>query len=251
MQLTPQKILESEQQVKKTTPAKKSFPLITPFNPPAFSPEKTYNNIRYLKFDKKSNSQNTLLQNSLADENKDQKYLLLRNGYGIRLVESDEQRNNVSNLIKRMYDSRGYCTKNATTFSDSPNEITFETSIGKILVGTVTLRADSSEGLLADELYQQEINYFRIRNRKVCELSKFAFDSQHSSKEIITSLFHVTYKYARMAFKATDFLCEVNPRHTKAQERLFGFRPIGETYNCPRVNAPATLLHLDLDHIRT
>jgi hypothetical protein len=67
---------------------------------------------------------------------------------------------------------------------------------------------------------------------------------------MIASLFQVAYTYAHNILKATDFFCEVNPRHAGPQKRMFGFRPIGSVKTCPRVNAPAVLLHLALTYVK-
>lgn len=47
----------------------------------------------------------------------------------------------------------------------------------------------------------------------------------------------------------TDFVIEVNPRHELFYKRMLGFNRIGEERMCPRVGAPAILLHLSLDYI--
>lgn len=176
--------------------------------------------------------------------------LLQRNCYSIYEVKTLKQKIKASTLIKYMYSSRGYETKTASTFAHNPNQFTFLVTIGDTAVGTVTLGIDSNEGLLADELYQEELNTFRRKSRTVCELSKFALDPVHSSKEMIASLFQVTYAYAYKIHKATDFFCEVNPRHATPLKRMFGFRQISKIRTCIRVNAPAVLLHLELDRIR-
>ena len=172
--------------------------------------------------------------------------LLQRNGYSIHLVSSLKQRIKDTTLIKQMYASRGYNTESASVFSHKPNEFTFLATIQGIAAGTVTLRLDSEQGLLADRLYCDKINEFRKKRRKVCELSKFAIDPQYSSKEMTASLFQIAYTCAHNEHKATDFFCEVNPRHAIPQKRMFGFSQIGEERTCPRVNAPAVLLHLEL-----
>lgn len=184
------------------------------------------------------------------NENKNQQYLLKRNGYSIQLVKTLKQRIKTSTLIKRMYASRGYCTESTSIFSNDPNQVTFQISVGENIAGTITLKVDSDKGLLADELYRDEINHFRNKGKRVCELSKFALDPQRSSKEMIALLFQTAYLYAHHIFKTTDFLCEVNPRHALPQKRMFGFRQIGSERTCPRVNAPAVLLHLELSYIR-
>ncbi|MDQ3186330.1 MAG: long-chain N-acyl amino acid synthase, partial [Pseudomonadota bacterium] len=101
----------------------------------------------------------------------------------------------------------------------------------------------------ADELYEEEINAFRIKNKKVCEVSKLAIDSKHGSKEVLASLFHLAYIYARTIHKASDAFIEVNPRHAGFYKRMLGFQPIGEVRTCQRVGAPAVLLHLELDYM--
>lgn len=176
--------------------------------------------------------------------------LLQRNGYSIHLVNSLKQRIKATTLIKRMYASRGYNTDSASVFSHKPNELTFLVLIQEVAAGTVTLRSDSRQGLLADRLYRDKINEFRQKGRKVCELSRFAIDPQYSSKEMTASLFQIAYTCARNEYEATDFFCEVNPRHAAPQKRMFGFQQIGEERTCPRVNAPAVLLHLELEFVK-
>ena len=192
----------------------------------------------------------TLPIEELQNEISDQRCVLKRGDYSIRLADSPGLRSEASALIERMYSWRGYHTENAAVFSHNPNRLTLVASSGQKLLGTVTLGLDSEEGLLADELYGQEINAFRAKGKKVCELSKFALDPQYSSKEILASLFHLAYIYAHKIHKATDLFGEVNPRHAGSQKRMFGFRQISEVRTCPRVDAPAVLLHLGLDYVR-
>ncbi|QOJ10296.1 long-chain N-acyl amino acid synthase [Nitrosomonas sp. H1_AOB3] len=175
--------------------------------------------------------------------------LLQRNGYSIHLVNSLKQRIKASTLIKRMYASRGYNTESTSVFSHNPNEFTFLATIGDITAGTVTLRTDSETGLLADKLYYAEIDHFRKKGGRVCEISKFAINPEFSSKEMTASLFQIMYVFACHINQTTDFFCEVNPRHAIPQKRMFGFRQIGEAKTCSRVNAPAVLLHLNAQYI--
>lgn len=184
------------------------------------------------------------------DEIPDHKKCVLRRGdYSIRLADSLGLRNGASALIERMYSWRGYHIENTAACSHNPNRLTLVASSGQKLVGTVTLGLDSDKGLLADELYGKEIDTFRSKGRKVCELSKFALDPQHSSKEILAALFHLAYIYAHNVYEATDLFGEVNPRHAASHKRMFGFRQISDIRTCPRVGAPAVLLHLELGYV--
>lgn len=179
----------------------------------------------------------------------DKKYVLRRDGYSISLANSPQLRSEADALIQRMYSWRGYHVGNDETIAHSPNRLTLVAATDQKLIGTVTLGLDSDdEGLLADELYKREINFFR-NSGKVCELSKFALDPQHSSKEILAGLFHLAYIYAHEVYKATDLFGEVHPRHVGSHQRMFGFRKISGIRTCPRVDAPAVLLHLKLEDV--
>jgi hypothetical protein len=80
-------------------------------------------------------------------------------------------------------------------------------------------------------------------------MSKFAVDPQYGSKEVLASIIHLGYIYAHVIHKATDLLIEVNPRHAGFYERRLGFRQIAGMRTCPRVNAPAVLLHIELAYM--
>jgi hypothetical protein len=177
------------------------------------------------------------------------RYVLERNGYSISLASSPQLRSEAGALIQRMYSWRGYHVGNDVTVAHNPSRLTLVAINDQKLIGTVTLGLDSDDGgLLADELYKQEIDFYRNAG-KVCELSKFALDPQHSSKEILAGLFHLAYIYAHKVYKATDLFGEVNPRHVGSHERMFGFRKISGTRTCSRVDAPAVLLHLKLEDV--
>ena len=175
--------------------------------------------------------------------------VLRRDGYSIQLADSPWLRSGARDLVQRMYSWRGYQLESSRATSHNSNRLTLVASRGDTLIGTVTLGLDSEEGLLADQLYGDEINSFRRRGAKVCELSKFALDPQHSSKEILAALFHLAYIYAHNVYAATDLFGEVHPRHAASHKRMFGFRQSSEMRTCARVDAPAVLLHLKLDYV--
>lgn len=176
--------------------------------------------------------------------------LLQRNSYSIHLVNSFKQRIKASTLIKRMYASRGYQTESTSVFSASSNQYTFEARQSQQLIGTLTLTIDTHNKLLADSLYRSELDQFRQKGRKLCEVSKLAFNPETSSKEIFASLFHMAYIFAHRIHGVDDTFIEINPRHAIFYKRMLGFRQIGELRTCPRVNAPAILLHLELRYMK-
>jgi hypothetical protein len=73
-------------------------------------------------------------------------------------------------------------------------------------------------------------------------------DGPGDSRELLGLLFHVAYLYARRIHEATHLLAEVNPRHAGFYLRMLGFRVAGPQRVCRRVDAPAVLVALPLDH---
>lgn len=179
-------------------------------------------------------------------------YILRRGNYRIYLADSSELCSEAGALVRRMYSWRGYQTENSTFTSRSPHQLTFVATCGQDVAGTVTLGFEKEGRLLADELFECEIDNYRKMGRKVCELSKFAIDPQYSSKEVIASLFQLAYIYGSVIHGATDLFGEVNPRHARSHERMFGFQRVNdEARTCPRVDAPAVLLHLEFEYVGT
>ncbi len=183
------------------------------------------------------------------DEGPNPKCVLRHRNYSICLADSPGRCSLVNKLIKCMYSWRGYHTENAVISSHNPNRLTLEASLGQNTVGTLTVGLDSEEGMLVDTLYEQEIGAFRTKNSKLCELSKLAIDPLHSSKELLASLINLAYIYARIVHDVDDAFIEINPRHVGFYKRMLGFRQIGEKRTCERVDAPAVLMHLELDYM--
>lgn len=150
-------------------------------------------------------------------------------------------------LVERQYARRGYRTSETALRADSPDRVVFAGASRGQVIATITLGLDSPAGLLVDELYGPEVAVFRRMKRRICELSAFAIDPQYSSHGVLSALFYLAYLHGRTRHRVTDAFIEVNPRHTGFYERVFRFRRIGDVRQCPRVEAPAVLMHLDLE----
>jgi len=166
--------------------------------------------------------------------------------FRIRLADTADGRNSASMLIDKMYSWRGYST--AKTIREGINQITLTATEDHTVIGTISLNIDSPAGLQADETFKDEINIIRNRGGKVCEFTKLAFDPGIRLKQVLASVFHVAFIYARYIQKCTDLFIEVNPRHRRYYEGMLGFKRQGDVKSNPRVNAPAVLLWLDLDY---
>jgi hypothetical protein len=170
-----------------------------------------------------------------------------QDSYGIRLTDTAEGRNSASMLINKMYAWRGYTGTHQLT--DDPNRITLTATAKGEVVGTLTIGIDSPIGLMADEIFREELDAHRNRGARLCEFTKFAFDPSVRSKNSLANLFHLAVIYARDIHDCTDIMIEVNPRHRRFYERMLGFEQQGEMKINARVNAPAYLLHITLDYV--
>ncbi|MGA8146836.1 MAG: GNAT family N-acetyltransferase [Gallionellaceae bacterium] len=166
--------------------------------------------------------------------------------FKFRLANSDDGLNSASLLVQQMYSWRGYAT--SANLHHSPNRFTLLAFYDEKNIGTVTLGLDSEGGLSVDEMYGDKVGELRAMNRKVCEITKLAVDQSVRSKRVLATLFHLCFIYGRNIHGGTDFVIEVNPRHVLFYKRMLGFEHFGEEKTCPRVNAPAILLRLELDY---
>jgi len=172
-----------------------------------------------------------------------------RRGYNVRPVRTHQQLSMACVLVRNLYASRGYVTDSARHRLNDPNRLTLAAWLYDELVATLTLGRDSPAGLLADALYAAEIASLRGPDRIVCEVSRLAVDPDFTSRELLTTLFRAAHVHGKSVFAASDVVIEVNPRHAGYYQRVLGFRQLGNLRQCPRVDAPAVLLHQTLDAI--
>lgn len=168
--------------------------------------------------------------------------------FKIRLATTEDRRESASLLIQKMYSWRGYTTGSPLT-QPNPNRITLVAGVADAVIGTLTIGFDSPAGLLADEMYKQEIDQLRAKGAKIGELIKLAADRSVSSMQVLAALFHLAYIYGRNIHGLTDAVIEVNPNHVGFYQKVLGFERIGEEKMCPRANAPAVLLRLGHEYL--
>ena len=167
----------------------------------------------------------------------------------IRLADCDGQRSRANMLLDRMYSWRGYGTGHR--LPSAPNCVTFTATSGEDVIGTLTLTVDSHAGLAADETFAEEMATFRSSpGAKLCELTKFAFDTSSPARPRLAALFHIIFIYGSMHYACTDLFIEVNPRHARFYEAMLGFTRVGEPKTNRKVDAPSQLMWLNVGAIR-
>ena len=166
--------------------------------------------------------------------------------FHIRMANSEHRREAASLLIRKMYGWRGYAFE--PNRHQEPNKITLYAETGGVVVGTMSLCLDSPGMLPADENFRDELDQLRAQGRRLCEPSRLAID-KGVTKRVFASLIHISYIYARNIHRFSDYVIEVNPRHVMFYKRMLDFQDFGAERQCTRVDAPAVLLRLPLDHM--
>lgn len=176
-------------------------------------------------------------------------FALARSAYHIRVATpANCLQTQVSHLIGNLYGARGLATSPPAERLHPSNQTTLAACKGTRVFGTLTLGVDTGAGLLADTLYRQQIDEVRANGGQVCEFTRLALAPEMNSPDVMASIFSVAFVLAREVHGRTDVFAEVHPRHVRYYQRHMGYRIAGPVRTCPRVNAPAVLMHLCLDY---
>lgn len=165
----------------------------------------------------------------------------IEGAFKIRVARHTGAHRDAGALVDRQYAGRGYTVPNGA--KPDPHVATFLAYDEGMIVGTVTVRLDSNQGLGADELYAKEIDVLRSMGNRMCEFTRLAVDRTAASKPVLAGLFHTAYLYASVIRGYTHAVIEVNPRHVSYYANALGFAAIGPQRMNTRVNAPAVLLY--------
>jgi hypothetical protein len=209
---------------------------------------------------------NTLLQESRscrALEARSPKNELKMNTSALQAVRSGSLRTLVAvlpsqheaaeRLVRKRYAWRGYNlppTGNADELEaqdHEPTRVTLLTEDEGNLLGTLTVRLDSPEGLLAEETYGPEVDRLRRQGRRVAEITRLAVEEGVDWKSALDALVQSAYLVTRIIHSLNDVFIEVNPRHVRFYQRALGFVVAAPEGTCSRVGAPSVLMLLDLE----
>lgn len=164
------------------------------------------------------------------------------------LAQCDSQKSRAKVLLNRMYSSRGYGANHQ--LPSAPGSVTFVATSRDELIGTLTLTIDSPLGLALDRTFGDQMDEFRRRGAKLCELTKFAFETSAPARPRLAALFHIIFIYESAHFGCTDLFIEVNPSHRRFYELMLGFTSVGDPRGNASVNAPSQLMWLSSDRVR-
>lgn len=174
----------------------------------------------------------------------DSAFILQKGDVTVNIAHTKHDQHLAEGLVRERYAWRGY--QSPALHVRHPQRKTFLASHGTRLLGTLSILLDSNAGLVADGLFKPDLDRYRKLGLRVCELGKLAIAQTGNSREVVAALFNMAYLYGRAIHHVSDTFIEVNPRHVGFYRRLLGFEVIAEERHCPRVDAPAILMRLDV-----
>lgn len=155
-------------------------------------------------------------------------------------------RQGTANLLKRQYESRGYCVQDAGRNSRCKLELASVNLASGTVNGTLSVALDGPEGLMADRTYPTEVMRRRRGGARMAEGTRFAIDTTANPILLLPALFYMAFTWAHRLMGATEMLVEVTPRHAAFYRQMLAFEVIGEARFNSRVGTKGVLLGLDL-----
>ncbi|MBE0548704.1 MAG: long-chain N-acyl amino acid synthase [Rubrivivax sp.] len=166
-------------------------------------------------------------------------------GFTIHTADTRDRRRDAGRLIRQRYSWRGY--RSVTLPPEQlAQRYTLTAASQQQVLGTITVGLDGPEGLNCEALFGAEVGALRAAGLRLCEFTRLAVDAAAQSRQVLAALFHAAYLVAYRIGGFDKLLIEVNPRHVRVYERMFGARVVGTQRHHPGVDAPAVLLSLDL-----
>jgi hypothetical protein len=161
-----------------------------------------------------------------------------------RVARAAEERAAAEELVCKRYAWRGY---HIASDESRDHCVTLLAEGAGDLIGTLTVRRDSPQGLLAERSYEQEVHALRRDGCRLGEVTRLALEKGVDWEPALNALVHAAWVVTRVVHLLTDVVIEVNPRHATFYRRAFGFVQLASGRVCSRVGAPSVLLRLDLE----
>lgn len=182
-----------------------------------------------------------------------------------RVARCREELEKAYSLVYREYLKRGYCKESGSRLKLSihnalPHTTSFVSTFGKEVFSTATLIPDSPLGLPMDEIYYKELESLRKSNKKICEISMLASDTELfgsgvsmllNSKKMffIFNLFKLIFDYAYRHLNLDCIAITINPKHSLTYDFLL-FKDLGGLKTYHNANgAPAIAKYIEFDSL--
>jgi hypothetical protein len=187
------------------------------------------------------------------------------NAIEYRVARSRDELEQSYSLVYQEYLKRGYVKEDPSRMRISiynalPDTTTFVAVSNQKVVATATIIPDSPLGLPMDALYHEELNGFRKKKLKCCEIGMLASDTELFQQGVsmmlnsrklffVFFLFKLIFDYAKDLLKLDIICITINPRHKLTYDFLM-FKDLGGLKTYGSVNgAPAVAQYLEINSI--
>lgn len=173
----------------------------------------------------------------------------------VKWAEGDQDFKNSFKLLYDRYLELGYIKEKKSDNKYYYNAHSFLPKTEKAIlvrnntvISTLDIIKDTeSGGLPMDEIYNDELDYLRSKDRQLCEVGSLACSHDANWKNTFMPLFRAVFWYA-LDDEVNDICIMVNPKHVAFYKSILGFEILGEEKFYSGVNAPAIALRMNLDH---
>lgn len=170
--------------------------------------------------------------------------------FQIEAAHAHVPRQSANQLLKERYGWRGYKSVSLPDNLSGSHFSLSATREGKA-IGTISVGFEDANMLNCEEAFPDEVETLRASRRRLCEFTRLAVDQGVGTRAVLAALFHVAYIVAHRLRGVDTLLMEVNPRHVRYYERMLGARVFGSERMNTKVNAPAVLLSIEFEHVKS
>ena len=147
-------------------------------------------------------------------------------------------------LVRRVYAVQGFGDHGLHHVGD-----TFIVRNGRHMIGTLSLVVDGREGLPSDGIFKSELNRLRAAGARLCELTRFAIETQAPSARIFNDLFGEIHRHGIKTYDCTDLVIQADPHHGCFYKRRLGFKPLGPVVNNPQYDLRVQLMRIHVSEL--
>lgn len=182
-----------------------------------------------------------------------------------RIAKNRDELEQAYSLVYKEYLKRNYTAENESKLrlsihNTDPNTTTFISTAKDAVLATATIIPDSGLGLPMDKIYKKELDVLRKNNKKICEISMLASDTDLfkdgmsmmlNAKKMffVFYLFKIILDYAKNNLKLDQICITINPKHKLTYDFLL-FKDLGKIKTYQQANnAPAIAKYVDLNSI--
>lgn len=174
--------------------------------------------------------------------------------YQVRIARTVREYEDAFRLVHAAYVFQGIENVQAPELRCTPQQLSSDATVlvayeGDVLVGTMTVTADSAAGLPLDKDCLNELTALRQQGARLVEYGAYAIVERCWSAGVSDLLYIAANVVTSSTLSATHVVIGVNPRATPFYRAIFNFRELAKTKQHATLRAPVVGLVQDLSRL--